>query len=371
MPRRAIWTAQGHVTRGCAMTPPGSPCEEQASRDVEPAPLLRSASTPRTADFGLVVGVDNYPHYLSLRGAVRDAERFHRWLLDANGGAIPEERARLVISSLQPLSPLKDQIDRELDQIVREANALGGGRRLYFHFSGHGIGIQPDDVALLLAMWSLDRLAVHGFALSTHAYRGNLVKMGLFDEIVILLDCCRTTVTGAVGSPPELTLTPDRHCDTEYFVAYATPLGQSALERPTATGSSWEGVFTRRVLRILRGRSGLNAIELQRALKGESHSESQRAQVVNSICSDSSRFGRPGLKHRFEIRFSEEKVGKRVTIGRDPDGPEQQCTVDATRSWNLALEGGLYMIADGDTEKVIYHPDQLLDDDEVMTLVEF
>ena len=335
-------------------------------------------SGPHTADFGLVVGVDEYPWYRLLRGAVRDAERFYRWLLDPNGGDIPEPRARRVISCLKPLRPLKEQVDHELEQIATAARALGGGRRLYFHFSGHGIGIDPDDTALLLAEWSLDRLAHHGFALSTHAYRGNLVKMGLFDEIVILLDCCRTTLKGAVASSLDLDLSssPDPHCVTEYFVAYATTLGGAAWERRTP---QWEGAFTRRLLRILRGRSGLTATELKTALKEVSHGESQRAQVVSSI-SDDSRFGRPGLTHPFQITFSEARLGKRVRIAKDvgrgqylPAGSyDVPAGSDHAAPWQLNLAGGLYMLDDGDSKpRVIDYPEQLLDDDQLMTSIEF
>jgi hypothetical protein len=74
--------------------------------------------------------------------------------------------------------------------------------------SGHGAS-SPDesceDVALLLAKWShcLARLA-----LSTDEYRGALGGMGLFEEIVVTLDCCRTATVRAVGLPPMFPIGP-------------------------------------------------------------------------------------------------------------------------------------------------------------------
>jgi hypothetical protein len=107
-----------------------------------------------------------------------------------------------------PAAPLQDEVDEQLLGLVTAADAIGGGRRLYFHFSGHGAGSPDesgDDVALLLAKWSrsLARLA-----LSTDEYRGVLGGMGLFEEIVIVAqlassgvgppEIARDVVTGAV-----------------------------------------------------------------------------------------------------------------------------------------------------------------------------
>src|SRR5262245_21195761 len=72
----------------------------------------------RTTDFGLVVGVDHYPRFSSLQGAVSDAARFHAWLCDADGGGLALEHSRLVLSRPNPLSPLQDEVDEQLLEIV-------------------------------------------------------------------------------------------------------------------------------------------------------------------------------------------------------------------------------------------------------------
>ena len=108
----------------------------------------------RDTDFGLVVGVDHNPRFRSLRGAVADAGRFHEWLCEPDGGGVAPEHARLVVSRPDPAAPLQDEVDDQLLELVTAADAIGGGRRLYFHFSGHGAGSPDesgDDVALLLA----------------------------------------------------------------------------------------------------------------------------------------------------------------------------------------------------------------------------
>jgi len=45
-----------------------------------------------------VVGVDHYPRFRSLQGAVADATRFHAWLCDADGGDLALQHSRLVLS---------------------------------------------------------------------------------------------------------------------------------------------------------------------------------------------------------------------------------------------------------------------------------
>jgi hypothetical protein len=251
------------------------------SRDV--ARVAVDHDRPRDTDFGLVVGVDHYPRFRSLRGAVTDAIRFHAWLCDADGGGVAPEHAHLVVSTPNPISPLQDQVDERLLEIVTAADTIGGGRRLYFHFSGHGAG-SPDesgeDVALLLAKWSrsLARLA-----LSTDEYRGALGGMGLFEEIVISLDCCRATAERAVGLPPTITHRPQtRRCATRTFIAYATEPGRSAFEVPDH--ELWQGVFTRCLLTILRrSPQGISAADLKRALEYEVASNGQQAHIVNGL----------------------------------------------------------------------------------------
>jgi Protein kinase domain/Caspase domain len=262
-----------------------------ASRDVTPSDApVREA---RSVDFGLVVGVDHYPRFRSLSGAVADATRFHEWLLAPTGGRIDAARARLVVSRPDPPAPLQDEIDEQLVELLEAARAIGGGRRFYFHFSGHGAtspDLAGDDVALLLARWSrtLARLA-----LSTDGYRAALGGLGLFEEIAIFLDCCRSTAAGAVGLPPAFVLPPPaERCATRTFIAYATEAGRSAFEVPD--GPLWRGVFTHSLLSILRrAPRGLSAAQLKRDLEREVAARGQQPHVVNGL-RDDSMFGGPG-----------------------------------------------------------------------------
>jgi hypothetical protein len=312
------------------------------SRDVVSRPTCLGG--PRTTDFGLVVGVDHYPRFRSLQGAVADATRFHVWLCDADGGGLAVQHSRLVLSKPNPVSPLQDEVDEQLLEIVTAADAIGGGRRLYFHFSGHGAS-SPDesgeDVALLLAKWSrnLARLA-----LSTDEYRGALGGMGLFEEIVISLDCCRTTAERAVGMPPTITLRPQtQRCTTRTFIAYATEPCRSAFEAPD--NELWQGVFTRCLLMALRrSPDGISAADLKRALEYDVASSGQHAHVVNGL-RDDSRFGRRGALPRLLISFVRARGSVLLRNGNRAVIAEREVTDEP---WELSLEAGLYKLEDSD-----------------------
>src|SRR5262245_321852 len=112
---------------------------------------------PRHVDFGLVIGVDHYSGAPQLRGAVTDAEEFHRWLCLEDGGGLVAQHARLVKSTPESaaseedeVDQIKEEVDKNLKELLEVADANRGGRRLYFHFSGHGGRNESEDVALLL-----------------------------------------------------------------------------------------------------------------------------------------------------------------------------------------------------------------------------
>jgi hypothetical protein len=262
------------------------------ARDVEAwewGPRSRSGR-----DLGLVAGVDHYPRFRSLQGAAADAIAFHAWLCDPDGGGVAPEHARLITSTPEPPTPLQDHIDEQVVELAQMADALGGARRLYVYFSGHGatcIDGAGDDVALLLAKWSP---ALARLALSSNRYCSALGGLGLFEEVAMFLDCCRTAVVGALGLPPTFTCkVTSAGATTRAFVAYATEAGRPAFERPQE--GVWHGAFTRRLLSILkRSPRGIEAAALKETLERELREDAvQRAHVVNGLRAGST-FGRRG-----------------------------------------------------------------------------
>lgn len=308
-------------------------------REITEPPTLTTSR--RTTDFGLVVGVDHYPSFRSLRGAVNDATDFHSWLLDSHGGGLEPEHARLVVSQPNPVSPLQDEVDEQLLAIVNTADAVGGGRRLYFHFTGHGAGSpepKGQDVALLLAKWSRNLARI---ALSTDEYSDALGGMGLFEEIVISLDCCRATAVCAIGMPPTLTVQPStKPCPTRTFIAYATEHGRSSFE--TVDQGLWRGVFTRALLAILRGSPGISAAALKQALEYKVAGYGQEAHVINGL-RDDSRFGGSGARRKLVVRFEHAHGVVRLKDGHYTIIAEH---VVSEARWELLLIAGMYKLED-------------------------
>jgi hypothetical protein len=313
-------------------------------------------------DFGLVVGVDHYPHFRPLQGAVADAKNFHAWMCDGDGGAVEPQHGRLIVSTPEPPTPIHSQIDAAFGELIAAADLLGGGRRLYFYFSGHGatcVGGSTDDVALLLATWSRSFARL---ALSSKAYKGELATIGLFEEVVILLDCCRGTAERVVGLPP--TMTPSLASTpfpTREFVAYATEAGRSAFE--VQDDGLWQGVFTRRLMSILRRSArGIAACDLKDTLEREIAATGQQAHVVNEL-REGSTFGRRGALPQLEIRFAQ--ATGRVLLR---DGALEVIAEHdvASGTWQLSLEAGLYKLEGGGRGPFVFQHGQ-----EAVTHVEF
>jgi len=257
-----------------------------------------TAAPRRTVDFAVVVGIEDYPYFHPVLGAANDARAFRDWLCESGGGGLDPENVRLVLSDPEQETPAQDEIDRELVAVLDAARSCGGGRRLYFYFSGHG-AMNPDrmrnDVALLLTRWSesLARLA-----LSTEHYSSTLCSLGLFEEIAIFIDCCRSISASVVGVQPLFIPRQDTApCQTRRFLAFATEARNLAFETPDA--GRWHGLFTQCLLAILckRENASIRADRLKGLLEAEvaqmarRRSLLQRAHVENGLPEDSC-FGR-------------------------------------------------------------------------------
>ncbi|MEO1161326.1 MAG: caspase family protein, partial [Pseudomonadota bacterium] len=157
-------------------------------------------------DYALVVGIDDYPRFgrngRNLRGAIRDAKSFARWLTDRQtGGGLPDDHCKLVTSEGNPLVLGKTTIDNGLEEIWQQVIDNGGGRRLYLFFSGHGQIVDGQgsfryEQTLCLPNWSLTR---PNEAIITDSYQTSAQHCMPFEEIVAFLDCCRVPTVRVRG----------------------------------------------------------------------------------------------------------------------------------------------------------------------------
>jgi hypothetical protein len=103
--------------------------------------------------YAVVVGVNDYPAFRPLRGAIADATRFAHWLVnDVTGGGVPAQNMRTVFSQPAPLRPIHDDVDDALDSIL--GSIAASARRFYFYFSGHGFAELQSNSLLCLPRWS-------------------------------------------------------------------------------------------------------------------------------------------------------------------------------------------------------------------------
>jgi len=210
-------------------------------------------------DYALVVGVDHYPAYgENLDGAITDAEAVRDWLLDKKGGDVDPANLRYIPSEARPPAPIQDQIDDALQELLIAAKpnkSKKDARRMYFYFSGHGMAVSSEELALCLAKWSKDR---RGAALDSLAYRTMLRDAGRFKEVVVWLDCCRVREVGLRAQEPEVGAAVPAERGADLFVGYATTFQDAAFEAATGEDKVVRGHFTRALIAGLKGGAQVN-----------------------------------------------------------------------------------------------------------------
>lgn len=246
--------------------------------------------------YGLIVGIDHYPNFRSLNGARRDAEDFHRWLIDPEGGGVPVANVVLVLSKENPARPIHDDIDDALERILLHARGDNDDKRLYLYFSGHGLGRSNLGADLCLAPWSKQRRAM---ALDSLGYMQLVMGCGHFREVIFLLDCCRVREVRSIALPPtiEMPSPGDGAASCRSFVGYATEFMNAAYEAEigqTDGNSDVRGHFTRALMDALRGAAaeptgGVRAsrlkeyLEVHTPLIAKASNHIQKPEVVNGL----------------------------------------------------------------------------------------
>jgi len=202
-------------------------------------------------DYAIVVGVSRYPNMQGndLLGPDHDATDFADWLV--NGGQVPKDHLHLKLyhssgydAKATPPEPTQFQVASDafetLGVLAESTSRIG--RRLYIYLAGHGIGfINPKgEVGLLMANAALRR---PGYHIPGHAYADWFVTAGCFDEVVLLMDCCRTSLNmsppAAFPCVPKLKSRPGL---VKWFYGHATLPAATAREKPVGPGGEMRGL---------------------------------------------------------------------------------------------------------------------------------
>jgi uncharacterized caspase-like protein len=306
--------------------------------------------------YALVVGIDHYPRFRPLKGARKDAEDFHVWLIDAEGGGVPASNIELVLSKEDPVRPIHEDIDDALERLLLKARDAAGGKRLYLYFSGHGLGRSNLGTDLCLPTWSkLQR----GRALSSSDYLDMLMACGYFTEVIFLLDCCRVREIRKNAQPPGIEF-PAPGDDTPHarsFIGYATEFMNAAFEAETGQtedGSDVRGHFTRALMDALRGAAaepggGVRASKLKEYLEvntpliAKAHNHVQKPEVVNGLDGQHEPlFGHakpPAQAPGFAVNIVFKSVANGETVVEDGQLRELKRGDAATGPWRIPVSG--------------------------------
>lgn len=213
-------------------------------------------------DFAIVIGIETYPQLPMLGAAESDAVKFAAWLVSPTGGGLPSAQVRMITSPKKQANDPADAlpIQRDIDRVLRDWGVKQNkriGRRLYFYFSGHGVGPTFNDVAMLMADASPQTLRSN---IGLQPYLNFFRETGLFDEVVFITDCCRDPTRADIAMPPVFTLPPKDPPSRVLDVAVlAAAFGSKAFEVGGTPPEERRGILTKALLEALTDRPSVDA----------------------------------------------------------------------------------------------------------------
>ncbi|MFZ1085845.1 MAG: hypothetical protein WAN35_12850 [Terracidiphilus sp.] len=231
-----------------------------AAAPVAGTPIVKLAGS----DYAVVAGINTYPAFSSLQGPVADAIEFQQWLLTE--AYVPHDQIALVTSPAlevpgEPPTPTVVEVSRAFEALANKAviqPLFRLGRRLYIFLSGHGIlptrSGTPNfnETALLMANAGPITLGNH---LGAVTYAEWFRVPGVFDEVLLFVDCCRDLKDTVALMPTTMIPLPPQRGPAKNFYAAATQLALPSFERMLGTPLRVRGVFSYALMEALRSQS--------------------------------------------------------------------------------------------------------------------
>jgi len=339
-------------------------------------------------DWAVVVGINAYPAFTSLKGPTKDATEFAQWLLSDRGACVPDDQLMLIRSpdyegtpKLTRVRPKLQAVKEVFIKLARKASTREFyrlGRRLYIFLAGHGIlpthTVTPDYDETALLMANADEMTL-GEHIGGHAYAEWFRAHGVFDEVILFIDCCRDRKDNvALISHPFPSLKPQRDPARRFYAA-ATKLDSKAWER--SFGSDKRGVFSFALLNALRNatlcdkRGYLTGDVLAKYLYANipDLKEGQEPEIEYSAAKDISFIKRPDPKKpKARIVFSARYRGMIADlIGRKYPDPDATHEIDG-KPWTVPLDRFNYIVKIRGVEQCLFFE---IDGSEEVKIVRF
>jgi len=217
---------------------------------------------PKNDHYAIVVGISTYPDpsLKDLQGPVSDARAFCQWLRDPTGGDLDAQNIKCLLTTdfhppdptgPQDAHPIPNEIDVLFEQFVSQGLQGRIGERLYIFAAGHGFSdtqnVENNSLYAANARGSFP----YNTAI-TH-YASWFYRCAVFDEIVLIMDCCRTrNPMHSVNLPPlPISQGSARASRVRKFYAFATGWGLETREKKFDDGT-WSGIFTTALLKALK-----------------------------------------------------------------------------------------------------------------------
>jgi hypothetical protein len=328
--------------------------------------------------YAIVVGIKTYPDSWlgNVCGAERDAKEFCEWLLDSEGGDLKKENVDLLCTSdfyphsspqsVKQAHPIPDEIyDLFRRHISRAGEVESIGKRLYIFVAGHGFA-DPQNMSSV-GLYTADAEKLYPCHIAVTYVAEWFARQALFDEIILIMDCCRSHHLQYKVSEPYLPeLQGSRNASkVRIFRAFAVGWGQTARAKKFDDGK-YHGIFTEALINALRNANPND--------KGEVSGEIVKNYVHNTIheIAEEVEVAPPDIDVSDpDIVFTKRKAGatspvrifvtaytgeeKLVLLRGDDNGLSEYCRVVAASPMvSLNLAPGLYKVIVESTNRTGY-----------------
>lgn len=314
-------------------------------------------------DRAIVVGIQCYPGIGMLDGPDNDAHDFCDWLTAENGGGLKPKNVKLIVTPTKKMAvkkaekavPVYQQVQDEVNRLIAEANKNPRkgddshkyiGRRLYLYFAGHGFAFREEGTALIMAN-ATDMLLGAGYHWLGLRSANWFYQAGYFDEVVLLMDCCRSYLPVPVPSwSLKDEFAPDYQTRVKIFFAYAAPYGKETVGVPDSNGKV-HGKFTTALLKGLRTFGNVPGSDIVTTDTLAAYIRTQLPELQQSDFTLGSfnlaKISEPAAQCQVTVHIPPQAIGKAIQV-IDSSFNVVCRDVTAGPQWQVLLSKGFYLV---------------------------